>query len=146
MWSILIKGKEPLGGMMLSLLDIWFMNNYNLDVTNRDFDLLDMDADYKLDKKRAKYLSMSMLEKIESGLMDESYEGQEEFYTDLYFDNDNVTPNIAIEVVKQQPQHYERSSNYPDTVSLFPIESDLGDAIENYEDEEGFRDSRADWL
>lgn len=147
MWGILIKGKEPLGGMLLSLLDIWLSNSSYLDITEREFTMLDADADLKASRKREAFLSMSMQDKIESGVLGKNFEDQEAFYSELYYDMGQGGINYMPEKVESTVRAYPEASNYPDTVSLYPLQDDYGHALdEKYQDEEGFRDARADLL
>lgn len=143
MWNILIKGKEPLGGMLLSLLDIWLSNNKYLDITDREFIMLEADADLKASRKREAFLSMSMQDKIESGVLGKNFEDQEAFYSELYYDMGTSGVNYIPEKTEATAIAYPSHSDYPDTVSLIPRESDYGD---EYQDEEGLRDARGDLL
>ena len=147
MWNILIKNKEPLGGFLLSLLDIWLSNNNYMDITDREFLMLDVDAELKASRKKEAFLSMSMQDKIESGVLGKNFEDQEAFYSELYYDMGNGGISYIPDKVETTYELYPEPSIYPDTVSLRPIQSDYGHALdEKYQDEEGFRDARADLL
>jgi hypothetical protein len=75
-----------LSNFIIHILDIFINSQHYNDITENQFNMSDMDYDYKLHIKRKAYLELSKQEKIETGLLSLSYEEQEEFYQDLYYE------------------------------------------------------------
>lgn len=118
-----------LSNFMIEMLDRIFYSQQVTDTTIKDFELSDIDADFKAYRKRQKFLTMSMQEKIESGVLSMTYEQQEELHKDLYLDLDTSNVQfIPIHTKDTAQEYFHYGPNGPidfnDTEADYDIDPD----------------------
>lgn len=127
----------------LQLIDL-FVNAQNInDITKRDLINLELEEDLLSHRKKTKFMNMTMEEKIEKGILTQSFEEQEQFYSEFLFDDLGVSAVVDESDDFDNFDEKSRNSIYDDGVDLtndydydaveddFPYEADEYDYVNN---------------